>query len=120
MIEYVLYSLPLYALAGLWLLCRMHEDDKLFSLRSLLDIIVIALAMSRNWGSIIPSSGHALFLTHSLMTIRSHLYRIPAAIMLIVTIAFKVSWGDYLSFVYGILIGFISGVIWNSTFTKFD
>jgi hypothetical protein len=116
----MLYSWPLYVLAALWLLCRVQEDKNLYSLRTLVDITVVALAVSRYWGSIVPTSGHALFLTHSLMTIRCRFYRIPAAVMLIVTIAFKVSWGDYGSWVYGVLFGFLSGIIWHSTLTKFD
>jgi hypothetical protein len=120
MIVYLLYNLPLYILAPFWLICRMQEDKKFLSLRTLIDIVVVTLAMSRYFGPIVPTSGHALFLTHSLITIRSRYYRIPAVVMLIATAAVKVSWEDYSSLVAGILIGLISGAIWIGTYTISD
>jgi hypothetical protein len=118
MIVFLLYNWPLHILAPFWLVCRMQEDKKFLSLRTLIDIVVVILAMSRYYGPIVPTSGHALFLTHSLITIRNRYYRIPAVVMLIATVAVKVSWEDYSSLVSGILIGLISGAIWIGTNTR--
>jgi hypothetical protein len=116
----LLYNLPLYILGPYWLICRMREDKRSSSLKTLIDLLVVALAISRYFGPIVPTSGHALFLTHSFITIRSQFYRIPAAVMLIVTVVIKMSWQDYSSLVSGILIGFISGAIWIDTDNRFD
>jgi hypothetical protein len=70
------------------------------------------MAVSRFYGLPIPPSGHALFLTHSLVSVRNKYYRIAALVMLIVTILLKLSWGDYRSWLYGIIIGLVSGTIW--------
>ena len=109
----LLYNLPLFGLAGYWILCRIQESKKSRPLAVAIDMIVVALAASRYLGSTILPSGHALFLTHSLLTTANRLYRIIALILLIVTIVLKVSWGDYISWVYGILAALISSVLWR-------
>jgi hypothetical protein len=109
----LLYNLPLFGLAVYWLLCRIQEAKKSRPLAIAIDIIVVALAASRYLGSAIWPSGHALFLTHSLLTTANRLYRVIALILLVVTIVLKVSWGDYSSWVYGILVALSSSVLWG-------
>jgi hypothetical protein len=111
----VLYNGPLIGLLILWAVCRAREKYKWGSWRSLLDALVIGIAVSRFFGSTIPPSGHALFLTYSSITVKNHFYRISAVTMLMATIGLKVSWGDYRSWVYGILLGMICGGIWIYT-----
>jgi hypothetical protein len=106
------YNVPLVILATFWLLCRKQEQKRWKSVKTGLDIIVVCLAMSRYYGAMIPPSGHALFLTYSLITVSSRYYRIAALMMLLVTILLKISWGDYQSWSYGILLGVVTSTIW--------
>jgi len=108
----ILYNAPMFVMAVFWVFCRIKEGRKLRSWESLVDIIVFIFAASRFFGSRIPPSGHALFLTHTMLTITNRAYRVTALILLIMTVAFKLTWGDYSSWVYGILIGLISGGFW--------
>ncbi len=107
-----LYSLPLYAAFFSWIYCRLAENAEFRLATIILDLIVVGLAASRFFGPIIPSSGHALLLSYSLLTTGSRLYRIIAAILLALTIAFKLSWGDYSSLSFGILIGSLFGCVY--------
>jgi hypothetical protein len=108
----LLYNGPLVILAAFWLLCRKQEYQRWQSLQIMLDMAIMGIAISRFYGALIPPSGHALFLTYSLITVSNRYYRIAALMMLLVTIALKISWGDYQSWAYGILLGVVSGTIW--------
>ena len=109
---YLLYNLPLFGLACYWAYCRYRESKQLLSWVSVVDVIVIIVAASRYFGAAIPPSGHALFLTHTLITTRNLLYRVIAIALLILTIALKLSWGDFSSWSYGMLAGLMGGGAW--------
>jgi len=108
----LLYNVPVFGLALGWVFCRVREQKSWLSWRTLLDVLVVAIAASRFFGAMIPPSGHALFLTYSLITTANRYYRIAAAVMLLATIGLKVSWGDYDSWLYGLLAGVASGSLW--------
>lgn len=108
----LLYNGPMVLLLASWVFCRRQEQKRWQALRILLDIVILSIAISRFYGLLIPPSGHALFLTYSLLTVSSKYYRIAALMMLFVTIALKISWGDYESWSYGILFGVVSGIEW--------
>ena len=78
----------------------------------LLDLAVVSIAIARFFGSSIPPSGHAILLTHTLITVSNRYYRLAALTMLIVTAGLKISWQDFTSLGYGIVLGMISGVLW--------
>jgi hypothetical protein len=107
-----LYNGPVLLLCVAWLLLRVRDKSELIPLRIFIDALVAAIALSRFLGATIPPSGHALFLSYSLVTIYYKSYRIPAMLMLLLTIALKVSWHDYTSWAYGILVGLGCGVVW--------
>jgi hypothetical protein len=109
----LLYNGPLVILLAFWVLCRRREQKRWQSLKILLDIVILSMAISRFYGLLIPPSGHALFLTYSLLTVSNKYYRIAALVMLFVTIALKISWGDYESWSYGIPLGAVSGIVWG-------
>ena len=111
----MLYNGPLVILGGFWLFFRLQGVARFQILRALLDIAIVSVVIARFYGSSIPPSGHAIFLTHSLISVSNRYYRIAALIMLIVTIGLKISWGDYRSWSYGIALGIISGTAWVRT-----
>lgn len=108
----LLYNVPVFGLTVAWVFCRLQAQQPWLSWRSLLDVVVVTIAASRFFGAAIPPSGHALFLTHSIITTTNRSYQMAAIIMLSITIALKVGWGDYSSWLYGMLLGLISGGLW--------
>lgn len=109
----VLYNWPLYAIGLVWLYYRWQGRAGLNCWRILLDTTVVVIAASRFLGPLIPSSGHALFLTYIGLTVDRRLFRVLAAILLLATIALKLSWGDYRSWLYGLLLGAALGIIYQ-------
>ena len=108
----LMYNGPLFILGIFWLFLRKEEYRRFQVLRALLDIAVFSVAIARFFGSSIPPSGHALLLTHTLITVSNRYYRLAALIMLILTAGLKISWHDFTSLGYGIVLGLISGVAW--------
>jgi hypothetical protein len=109
----LIYNGPLLILCLFWLLFRTKEYERFQLWRTLIDIAILSIAIARFYGASIPPSGHAVFLTHSLISVSNRYYRLAALMMLIVTIGFKISWGDYISWSYGVVLGVISGMVWN-------
>ena len=108
----LIYNVPLFIMGFFWIFFRTQEYRRLQVLRVLLDLAVFAAALARFLGSSIPPSGHAILLTHTLITVSNRYYRLAALIMLIATAGLKISWHDYTSLGYGIVLGTISGVAW--------
>ena len=108
----LLYSGPLFILGVFWIFFRTEEYRRLQIVRVLIDLVVFAVALARFLGSSIPPSGHAILLTHTLITVSNRYYRLAALIMLIGTAALKISWHDFRSLGYGIALGIITGVVW--------
>lgn len=78
----------------------------------LIDVAVFSVAIARFFGSSIPPSGHATLLTHTLLTVNNRYFRLAALAMLIATAALKISWHDFTSLGYGIVLGMITGITW--------
>lgn len=112
MLFLILYNGPLIVLAAFWLYFRTQGNANFHVLRLMLDIAIVAVAIARLFGSSIPPSGHAALLTHTLISVSNRYYRIAALLMLIATIALKISWGDYESWSYGLVVGVITGTAW--------
>ena len=108
----LLYSGPLFILGIFWLYFRVLEYRRSRILGVVLDLAVISIALARFFGSSIPPSGHALLLTHTLITVSNRYFRLSALAMLIATAALKISWHDFSSLGYGIVLGVTSGIIW--------
>jgi hypothetical protein len=108
----LLYNGPLFILGFFWLFFRAQEYRRLQILRVLIDLAVISIAIARFFGSSVPPSGHAILLTHTLITVSNRYYRLAALSMLMATAGLKISWHDFTSLGYGVALGIISGVIW--------
>ena len=108
----LMYNGPLFILAIFWILFRIHEYRRLRILPVLLDIAVASIAIARFFGSSIPPSGHALLLTHTLVTVSNRYYRLAALAMLVATAGLKISWHDFTSLGYGVVLGITSGIVW--------
>ncbi|MGH9846338.1 MAG: hypothetical protein ACREEM_47170 [Blastocatellia bacterium] len=108
-----LYNWPLFSVCFFWLFCRLREPGALKPPRMILDGVVVILAASRMVGEFLPSSGHALLMSYSLLTVVNRFYRVAAAAMLLLTIAMKLTWGDGRTWVYGIALGGLLGLIYR-------
>lgn len=109
-----LYNWPLFSVCFFWVFCRLRELDALKLPRLILDGVVVILAASRMVGEFLPSSGHALLMSYSLITVPNRFFRVAAAAMLLLTIAMKLTWGDGRTWVYGIVLGGLLGwVYWK-------
>ena len=108
----LMYQGPLFIMGIFWVFFRKEEYRRLQILPVLIDVAVLSIAVARFYGSSIPPSGHALLLTHTLITVSNRYYRLAALIMLIATAGLKISWHDYTSLGYGIVLGMISGAAW--------
>ena len=108
----LIYNGPLFILGAFWLFFRTEEYRRFQILRVLIDVAVFSIAIARFFGSSIPPSGHAILLTHTLITVSNRYYRLAALTMLIVTAGLKISWHDFTSLGYGVVLGMISGAAW--------
>jgi hypothetical protein len=109
----LLYNGPLFILGFFWLFFRTEEYKRLQILRVLIDLAVFSIATARFFGTSIPPSGHAILLTHTLITVSNRYYRLAALAMLIATAGLKISWHDFTSLGYGVVLGIVSGVTWT-------
>lgn len=109
---WLMYNGPLYILGIFWIFFRIQEYRRLRILGVLLDIVVFSIALARFFGSSVPPSGHAIVLTHTLITVSNRYFRLAALLMLIGTAGLKISWHDYTSLGYGIVLGIASGLVW--------
>jgi hypothetical protein len=109
---FLMYNAPLFVLGFFWILLRKQEYRRLQIIRALLDLAVCAIALARFFGSSIPPSGHALLLTHTLISVSNRYYKLCALAMLLATAGLKISWHDFASLGYGIVLGILSGVAW--------
>lgn len=74
---------------------------------NLIDVLIVALGIARTVIRIPLISGHALFLTYALLTVKSWWVRIPTAIVLLEVAYFKILvWHD-VTIVGGIIVGVI-------------
>lgn len=100
-----IYNLPVVLMGFVWLAIEFKRRTTLTVPCVLCDLIVIGVGLGRFLGWQIPPSGHALFFSYSLLTVTNKVYRLFAAIFLLLTIGLKLSWGDYSTWVYGIVVG---------------
>ena len=110
----IFYNGPLFAVWFYWLNRRLKEGSLNGSWSNLIDLIVNVAAISRFLGSTIPMSGHALFLTYSIFTVKDRKYLSLALILLSVVIALKVSWNDNTTWLFGVFCGVAIGILWKA------
>jgi hypothetical protein len=80
-----------------------------------LDCSVFVLAATRTVSGVLPFSGHMLFLTYALLTVRSAALRLFVGVLWLETAYFKlVLWDDPLSWSVGLLLGAVLGLVFRS------
>jgi hypothetical protein len=78
-----------------------------------LDAAVVVLALARAVYHLPFISGHALFLGYALLTVRSWWVRVPAALVLIEVIYFKIFLWDDPTLYGGLLVAALAALVWS-------
>jgi hypothetical protein len=106
------YLAPLFAIGPLWVRLRLGDTSRRFDLIAGIDAAVFVFSVARFLsGTLLPFSGHMLFLTYSAIVTNRPSYRIIALLLLCVTTWFKLAlWRDQASWGIGLVLGFILGV----------
>lgn len=108
------YVAPLVAFGPWWLLDRSDVRSTLARGQIAIDVAVVLLSLARMFGgSVVPLSGHALFLTHAAITTRRMALRCIAVGLLGITAWFKlIIWSDSRTLIVGAVLGGASGGAW--------
>lgn len=107
-----LYVVPIVVPFVAFLFDRGNRWFQLNYLHYVIDLIVAGTAMGRAAGVVPYISGHTLFLTHALLSSRSNVVRITAALVLIQAIYLKYFvWHDWITSTVGILLGILAALI---------
>lgn len=102
------YVAPMTLVAPLWVCARLTELSALSPRRLALDALAFALSATRNVPvvTLIPLSGHALFLSYTALTTRDRRYAALASAGFVGTTYLKlVEWGDPLTWSIGVVAG---------------
>ena len=90
---------------------RFHQPGLL---RPAIDALVTGTSIWRALGHVPYVSGHALFLTHCVLTARSRVARVAAVLVLLQVIYLKyVVWHDWVSSTSGIILGTAAAFVWR-------
>jgi hypothetical protein len=103
--QYV-YVVPIVVPFVAFLFDRAERFHQTCVLQLALDALVTVTSIWRALGHVPYVSGHALFLTYSLLTARSRVARVAAAVVMLQVIYLKyVVWHDWVSSTGGIILG---------------
>lgn len=107
-----LYVVPIVVPFVAFLFDRTERFRQSFFIQHLADIVVVGTAMGRVLGNIPFVSGHTLFLTYALLTSRSLVVRITAALVMLQTIYLKYFvWHDFVTSTNGIVLGTLAAAV---------
>ena len=106
------YVIPIiFPFVGFYL-SRFAQFSRIRLVSKMIDFAVVLTAMWRVIGDVPFVSGHSLFLTYALLTDETRFVKITAAIVLIEVFILKIFvWNDWLTFLNGVVLGTIAGLI---------
>ncbi len=110
---WAIYVAPLLAAAPYWARLRLAALERIPIAARVFDAVVFFAALLRfiDVGGV-PASGHTLFLTHTLVTVRDRRWRIADVLLVAMTTWFKLElWHDPRSWIVGIAAGLATGVL---------
>ncbi len=113
--HYLVYNVPIAVPFVLFLFerARYYLRTQSRAASVALDSVVVATALARAVFLLPLISGHALFLSYALMTMRSRLAKLAAVLVLLIVIYFKAFvWHDP-SLLGGAAVGIAAGLAWK-------
>ncbi len=110
---YLYYFAPIAAPFVAFLLDRIDRFDATPYSLWILDLLVVGFALARAFRDLPVISGHALFLTYALLTVRSRVARWLAAVVLVEVIYLKVFvWHDATLYGGAAVAALCAGLYW--------
>jgi hypothetical protein len=101
-----LYVVPVVIPFVAFLFDRAERFQQTSAAQSMVDVLVVGTAMWRAIGHVPLISGHALFLTYSLLTVRTRVAQITALAIILQVIYLKLFvWHDLVTPLGGIVLG---------------
>lgn len=110
---WAVFVAPMLAAAPYWVRRRLARLERIPTAARVLDGVVFLAALLRfvDVGGV-PASGHTLFLTHTMVSVREPRWRVIAAALLVMTSWFKLAvWHDPQTWAVGIVAGLVTGVL---------
>ncbi len=101
------YVAPMTCIAPLWVVTRLEGLASLSSRQLVLDGVVFVLSATRTTPvfSLLPLSGHALFLAYTTLTTRDRRYAVLASLALVGTTYLKlIEWRDPITWGMGLVL----------------
>ena len=110
--DHLFYVVPIVIPFVAFLFDRAERLRNASTSQFVVDALVIGTAMGRVIGNVPFVSGHTLFLTYCLLSTRSKVSRVTAAIVLLQVIYLKyLVWHDWVTSTSGILLGALAALI---------
>lgn len=109
------YVVPIVVPFVAFILERLSGLRQSTTRQTLVDVLVVIVAMWRVIGDVPYVSGHALFLTYAVFRTRSRFATVSAAAVLVEVVYLKIFvWHDWVTLAGGVVLGFVAAVFsWN-------
>lgn len=106
------YVVPIVVPFVAFLFDRAERFWQLAIIQFIVDALVIGVAMGRVVGNVPYISGHTLFLTYALLTTRSRIVQVTAALVMLHTLYLKyVVWHDWVTSSSGIVLALMAALV---------
>ena len=103
------YVTPIIVPFAAFLFDRAARHSQISAFELIVDVLVVGTAMLRVIAHVPYVSGHALFLTYALLSTRSRVAQITAAVVMLQVIYLKyIVWGDWITSTIGIGLGLLA------------
>lgn len=100
---------PIVVPFAAFLFDRAARRRQVTAFQLIIDVLVVGTAIWRVIGHVPYVSGHALFLTYALLSTRSRVAQIAAAVVMLQVIYLKyIVWGDWITSTIGIAVGILA------------
>jgi hypothetical protein len=108
----IYYFLPVGVVFVSFILDRVKELRKTSILGLFLDLLIVLLSLARAVTSIPFYSGHALFLTYTLLSARLRVVKILSLVVLLQVMYLKlIKWDDWVTLLSGLVVGILAGTL---------
>lgn len=106
------YVTPIVVPFAAFLFDRAARHRQVTAFQLVVDVLVVGTAMWRVIGHVPHVSGHALFLTYALLSTRSRVAQVAAAVVMLQVIYLKyIVWGDWITSTNGIALGVLAALV---------
>lgn len=105
------YVAPIVVPFAAFLFDRAARHRQVTAFQLIIDVLVVGTAIWRVIGHVPYISGHALFLTYALLSTRSRVAQITAAVVMLQVIYLKyLVWDDWITSTIGIALGLLAAL----------